>query len=208
MIKPDPIQLDALREISSIGAGNAATSLSTMLGQKVNMTVLGVTVEALQNVPQILGGEGKVTNAVYFSVSGQVSGTIFLILPMSESLSLVRILTGRKVARMEDLDKVGLSALKELGNIVVGTYLRAFGRVLKMRMTYSIPGFASDMLGAILDGTLARLVLKAPQTVIVDNEFTVGKDVSKIQLVFILEPESLQVMLGVLGVRGKKQVTR
>lgn len=203
MMKLDPIQLDALREISSIGAGNAATSLSTMLGQKVNMTVLSVTIEALADVPQSLGGEGRITNAVYFTVSGQVSGTILLILSMKESLSLVRILTGREVTRMEDMDKVGLSALKELGNIMVGTYLRAFGQTMKMRMTYSIPGFTSDMLGAILDGTLARLALKAPQAVIVDNEFMVGQDVSKIQLIFIPEPESLQVILGALGVGEK-----
>ena len=36
------IQLDALKEVSNIGAGNAATALSMMLGKKIDMTVPSV----------------------------------------------------------------------------------------------------------------------------------------------------------------------
>ena len=36
------IQLDALREVSNIGVGNAATALSTLLGTKIDMSVPSV----------------------------------------------------------------------------------------------------------------------------------------------------------------------
>ncbi len=42
----DKIRLDAFREISSIATGNAATSLSVMLGKKVDITVPNIMVEA------------------------------------------------------------------------------------------------------------------------------------------------------------------
>ena len=35
----NPLQLDALKEVSNIGAGNAATSLSILLGTKIDMSV-------------------------------------------------------------------------------------------------------------------------------------------------------------------------
>ena len=38
------LQLDALKEVSNIGAGNAATALSMMIGKKVDMTVPAVNV--------------------------------------------------------------------------------------------------------------------------------------------------------------------
>ena len=37
--KLNNIQIDALKEIGNIGAGNAATSLSTLLNKRINMTV-------------------------------------------------------------------------------------------------------------------------------------------------------------------------
>ncbi len=204
MIELNQIQLDALREISSIAAGNTATSLSAMLAEKVDIAVPTIMVEALGNVPQALGGEKAIAGAVYFSVIGQISGSIFLVLPPSGSLRLVKALTGQKVAQIESLDEIGLSALRELGNITTGTYLRALAKGLKMTISYSIPGFAFDMLGAILDGILARLSLKAEYALIMKNEFTMsGKDGHKIHLIFIPEPESVKVLLEALEVQEK-----
>ncbi|GAF74510.1 unnamed protein product, partial [marine sediment metagenome] len=93
----DKIRLDAFREISSIATGNAATSLSAMLGKKVDITVPNIMVEALEKVPELLGGPEKAMTAIYFSISGQVSGSILLVFSSSESLRLVNILTGQKV---------------------------------------------------------------------------------------------------------------
>jgi len=194
------IQLDALREISSIAAGNAATGLSGMLGRKVNISTPNIMIEAIEKLPEALWGKENIANVLYFSVSGQISGSILMILSVSESLRLVYVLTGKKASQTESLGEMGLSALKELGNITTGWYLRALSQGLKVRITHSIPGFASDMLGAILDGNLARLSLEAEHVVMMENEFTVEKDVCKGHLIFIPEPESLKVMLQALGV--------
>jgi chemotaxis protein CheC len=199
----DQIQLDALREISSIAAGNTATSLSIMLGKKVNITVPKITVESLENVPEALGGKENAVNVVYFSVSGRVPGYIFLILPLPEASRLASALTGQAAAQSGNLDEMGRSALKELGNIITGTYLSTVSQVLGLRISHSVPGFAADMLGAILDGILARLSLKAVYVVIVENEFRVEKDVYGTHLVFVPEPEALKIMLKALGVWKK-----
>lgn len=49
------LQLDALKEVSNIGAGNAATALSMMMGKKVDMTVPAVNVVKLEEVFQESG---------------------------------------------------------------------------------------------------------------------------------------------------------
>jgi len=194
------IQLDALREVNSIAAGKTATSLSTMLGKRVDITVPKIVVEALAKVPDALGGADKIVNVVYFSVSGQISGSLLLILTPSESLTLVSFLTGQKGVQTESLDEMGLSALKELGNITTGSYLYAMNQVLKMRSTHSIPGFASDMLGAILDGIIAGLSFEADYAVMVESEYTVEGVILKTNMTFILEPKALKIMLEALGV--------
>ncbi len=80
-IELDPVKLDKLREISSMAAGNSATSLSAMLGRRVDITVPDIMVEAVANIPALLEIEENIASVVYFSVRGQVSGNIFFILP-------------------------------------------------------------------------------------------------------------------------------
>ena len=196
----DKIRLDAFREISSIATGNAATSLSTMLGKKVDITVPNIMVEAMENVPKLLGGSEKAMTAVYFSISGQVSGTILLVFSSSESLRLVDILTGQEVDHdVESIDEMGISALKELGNIVIGSYVRVLAEGLKVTISYSVPGFTYDMMGATLDEPLARLSLETKHAVIVESEFIVRDKIYRGHLIFILTPKAVNSIIKALG---------
>ena len=173
-----------------------------MLGKKVTISMPSIMVEASGKIPEALGGEENIVSVVYFSFSGQLSGSILLKLSVSESLRLASILTGQKVDQTERIDEMGISAIKELGNITIGTYLRALGQALKLRITHSVPGFASDMLGALLDGTLAELSLKSEHVVMAENTFIVEGDPYRGHLIFILDPKSLHIMLKALEARG------
>ncbi len=195
----DKIRLDAFREISSIATGNAATSLSAMLGKKVNITVPNIMVETSEKVPELLGGTEKIMTAVYFSITGQILGSILLVFSSSESLRLVDILTGQKADQIENVDEIGISALKELGNIVIGSYVRVLAEGLKMTISYSVPGFTYDMMGAILDEPLARLSLETKDAVIVESEFIVRDKIYRGHLVFILAPKAVNSIIKALG---------
>ena len=199
VVEFDKIRLDAFREISSIATGNAATSLSTMLGKKVDITIPNIMVEAVENVPELLGGPEKAMTAVYFSITGQISGSILLLFSSSESLRLVDILNGQKVEQIENLDEMGISALKELGNVVIGSYVRVLADGLKLAISYSVPGFTYDMMGAILDEPLAHLSLEAKHAVIVESEFIVRDKIYRGHLIFILAPKAVNSIIKALG---------
>ncbi|HWR57022.1 MAG TPA: chemotaxis protein CheC, partial [Negativicutes bacterium] len=49
------LQLDALREIGNVGAGNAATALSQLINKKINMSVPKVSVAPIGDVPDLVG---------------------------------------------------------------------------------------------------------------------------------------------------------
>ncbi len=195
----DKIRLDAFREISSIATGNAATSLSALLDRKVDITIPNIMVETLEKIPELLGGAEKIMTTVYFTVSGQVSGSILLLFSSSESLRLVNILTGQKVDQIEGLDEMGISALKELGNIVIGSYVRVLAEGLKMLIGYSVPGFTYDMMVAILDESLARLSLETKDAVVVESEFIVREKIYRGHLAFILAPKAVNDIIKALG---------
>ena len=52
----DGMQLDVLKEIGNIGAGNAATSLSKLLSRRVGMNVPEVKLIQFNQVEMVVGG--------------------------------------------------------------------------------------------------------------------------------------------------------
>jgi len=189
------LQLDALRELSSMSAGGAATSIAKMLGKPVTIAVPSVSLEAVADTPDVLGGRELPTTAIYFVVHGDIPGAIFLVLSAPEAARVASALTGETFAEIESLSEMGTSALKEFGNIVVGTYLRTLADVLNVRTTYSVPGFCYDMLGAILDGYLSRMALETDLALVVANEVTMEELIYKAHMVLLMEPKAAVVML-------------
>ena len=63
------ISLDALKEIGNIGAGNAMTSLATMVDHTVDMAVPRVGIVPLAEFAQMTGGPEAISVGVYL-VSG------------------------------------------------------------------------------------------------------------------------------------------
>lgn len=200
----DQDQMNALRKTNSIGADNAACSLSIMLNKRVDITALDIVIETLGEIPRALGDENEPVNTVYFSLNGKISGTMLLVISVRESLKLAAILTRRELSCTRDLDENGVSALKELGNIITGAYVTAFADDLHLKIMYSIPEFASGTLGTILDGIPAVVPLKSEPVVIVENKFTAGEDVYGTHLIFIPDIKSLAKILRGLGMLKKQ----
>jgi len=193
------MQLDALKEISSISAGNTATSLANLFGKRVEITAPGIMVEAVENVPEVLGGRDAVENIIYFSISGQISGVAFLIFSEEEALKMVNTLTEENYTGFNDWGEMELSSLKEFGNIVIGTYLRFLQQNLKITSYTSVPGYTQDMLGAVLDGILARISLETDFVIILENEYEMDNEISNVKFVLLLEPKELNTILNVIG---------
>jgi len=202
-INLNQIRMDALREISSMATGHAATSLSSMLERKVDIAVPNVLIEPIKGIPDLLGGHEKDVTVIYFSVTGQISGSILLVLSPSDSLRLAELLSGQKADKIENLDEMGISALKELGNIITGSYVRVLAHELKVKMTYTVPGFAYDMVGAILDNILAHLSLMSDNAVVLESEMTVRQELFRGHLILILTPKAINTIIRALGMWNK-----
>ena len=51
------IAKDQLKEVISIGAGNASTALSKLLNSKVTLTVPEIFIQEIENVPSKIGNK-------------------------------------------------------------------------------------------------------------------------------------------------------
>ena len=68
------LEIDTLREVGSIGTGNAATSLSQMLGCEVRITLPEVRIMGYNEAIDWIGGPEAITAGVLVGISGEVNG--------------------------------------------------------------------------------------------------------------------------------------
>ena len=69
------LELDTLREIGSMGTGNAATALSQMLGREVRITLPEVRIMGYNEAIEWIGGPEAVTAGVLVKMSGQMNAS-------------------------------------------------------------------------------------------------------------------------------------
>lgn len=194
------LQLDVLKEIGNIGAGNAVTSLAKMLDKRVDMAVPKARILGFDKVSQILGGEEVLVVGILLHVSGDITGSMMFTMDINAARQLVNILFGNRDSVSTEFDELELSALKEIGNILTASYLSALAGLTNLKILPSVPELAIDMAGAILSVPAIEFGKVGDSVLYIETEFSEG--ITKVFGDFLLIPDvdSYEVLLKALGV--------
>ena len=201
VLKLSPLQLDALREIGNVGAGNAATALSQILNKRIDMTVPKISILPLGEVPEVVGGPDAMVAGVYLRVYGPAPSSILFLLPRDSAFYLVDMLMGREHGSTVEMDAMDESAFMEIGNILAGAYLNALSYFTKLTLLPSIPALAMDMAGAILSVILIQLGQMGDHALVIETEFSDDNDGVKGHFFLIPDPGSLGTIIAAIGVK-------
>ena len=151
--KLTPMQLDLLRELGNIGAGNATSALSIMLqDRKLEMVVPEVAILSLPETTTLIGGPEALVAGIYILVSGDVDGHVAFMMPIHSAQELVQSILG---VESVEFDEMGCSVLEDVGNILITSFLNALSEMTNLVLMPSVPGLAIDMAGAIWSSILA-----------------------------------------------------
>ncbi|MDD3718254.1 MAG: chemotaxis protein CheC [Actinomycetota bacterium] len=193
-----PLQLDALREVGNIGSGNAAVALSTMVDKKVLLSVPRASLVPLVKVSDLVGGAETPVVGIYLHISGDASGSMLLLLAETSATELAHLMVAGSDAG--DLTTVEQSALQETGSILAGSYLNALSQMTGILLRPSVPGFAMDMAGAIVDFILVEISQSDDYVLVIETEFDILEHVIRGHLILFPDLGSLDLILGRLGV--------
>ena len=195
-----PAQLDALREIGNIGAGNSATALSQVVNKKIDMNVPRVALIPIEDVPDLVGGPEEIVVAVFLRVYGKAPGNILFLMPRKNAFYLVDGVMGKPLGTTQSLDEMDISALKEVGNILTGSYLNSFFHFTNISMIPSIPSLAIDMAGAILNIVLVQLGQMGDRAMVIETKFLAEDDSINGHFFLVPDPGSLSTLVKAVGV--------
>lgn len=192
------LQLDALREICSIGAGNAATAVSQMVNRRITLSVPAIRLVPITEAARAIGDPQALIAGVYCKVMGELSGGFILTFPREIAFTLSDMLLNVPAGKTRILDELGKSALQEMGNVVIGAFVAALAKILNKSMLMSVPKFAFDMAGAVIDFILVELAEVAEQALVMEIVFS---DVNKTidgRFFVLADPGSLKILLSVV----------
>ncbi|MEN2766426.1 chemotaxis protein CheC [Ornithinibacillus xuwenensis] len=201
------IQLDALREIGNIGAGNAATSMSKLIDKKVDMEVPDIKIVAFDEVMEMVGGADNLVVGILFEIHGKAPGMVYLLFSLEEAESLTKHLTNNEDIKLFDSEadnEIAFSALREAGNILAGSYLSALSDFTNINMQPSVPHLSVDMAGAILTVGLLQVSEVTDYAIIINtkiNDLNEKHNGINGQFLLLPSPESFTKIFQALGIQ-------
>ncbi|PKM68102.1 MAG: CheY-P-specific phosphatase CheC [Firmicutes bacterium HGW-Firmicutes-2] len=196
----DSVQMDILKEIGNIGAGNATTALSQLINRRIDMGIPVVKVLEFKDLSEVLGGAENPIVGILLGLEGDISGMIMFVLEQSAAHILINMLMGKNIDNFEDFDEMDLSALKEIGNIISGAYLSSLSSLTSLRILATVPYMAIDMAGAILSVPAIEFGKVGDKALLIQTDF--GGDRENVFGYFILIPDmpSYGIILRSLGI--------
>ncbi|MCR5120247.1 MAG: chemotaxis protein CheC [Lachnospiraceae bacterium] len=176
---------DVLKEIGNIGAGNATTALSTMLGMKVDMKVPQVRLMEFKEVGTTMGGEEQIVAGIYLVVDGDIHGSIMFVQKKESARAMVQKLMGMP-PEGDDFTEMEQSALMEIGNVITAAYLNSLSTLTNLTIYPSVPTICIDMAGAILSVPAIEFGAVADKMLLIQTDFS---DDDTLSGYFILVPD-------------------
>ncbi|HHY74647.1 MAG TPA: chemotaxis protein CheC [Bacillus bacterium] len=198
--------LDILKEVGNIGAGNAATALSKILGKKIDMNVPNVRIVSFDEMMDLVGGSEKVIASVFLRIEGDAPGSIYFMLPLEQARKYIKQMTGEENFSFENppYSELSVSALQELGNILSGSYLSALSDFTKLDFYPSVPALGIDMVGAILSYGLMEVSQESDFVIVIDTAVSEDDDFTHASVrghfFLLLDPGSFEKIFSALGV--------
>lgn len=194
-------QLDALREIANIGAGNAATALNQMTGQTVQISVPSLFgLDNAQLPRRVFEGMDEVAMATV-AVVGDLAGYAAFLLPAGDVETLCSYLMPSAEPAVDGgaLNPMARSVLQEVLNVLAGSYLNALASLVDMSLYPALPTVGIlpvDQAVAAIGEDAASVVICAA------TAFAFGEDraatVLRSQFLHLPDEASLQAILAAI----------
>lgn len=194
------LEMDVIQEIGSIGTGNAATALSSVLDQEVKMTIPAVHILGYNEALHQLGEPEEIVAAVLKKMSGEINGIMLFILKLDFINVVLERLLGRVIKDFSELTVIELSAMEEIGNIVISSYITALSSLTGVEIQLSVPDIAVNMLGGILSVPMVEFGYETDKLLIINGKFIIGGKVLNSDILMLPDIPSLNGLMEKLGV--------
>ena len=192
--------LDVMKEIGSIGTSHAATALSRLIQKDVRISIPQVTVQGYDEAVQSIGNVEELVGAALMQMTGDVNGMMLFLFKLDFASTVLKELLGKEYTSFEEMGEMEISALTEVGNIVMCSYINSFAKLTGMNIDLSVPGFTVNMLGGILTVPIAEFGHETDKLMYFNADFLMNGKSLPDWLLMLPDIQSLNHIMTKLGV--------
>ena len=185
-------ELNEFNLISNMGAATAAESLSKILNRRIDLAIPEVKITPIEKIPDFLGDLNEPYMGVLLGIEGEINGTLLLVLQESVGYDLVDMLYGKSESHEKELSEDGVSALKELTNIIGSSILNVYAEKSMLVVKPNVPTFVHDFLQSIIDSILVMHNMQNEYAIVMETAFYFEDDRVVGNLMIMPEAESLK----------------
>lgn len=193
-------ELDVMKEISSIGTSHAATSLSKLLQKEIRISIPEVSILGYEETVERIGQMEELVAATLVQMSNEVNGLMLFVFKKDMMNAVLEKLIGKCYESFEDIDELAYSALEEVGNIIICSYVNAFTQLVGVEIDLSVPSSTVNMLGGILTVPIAEYGYETDKLMYINAEFIMDGIRLSDGLLMLPDIQSLNSILEKLGV--------
>ena len=180
--------LDVMREIGSIGTSHAATALSKLLQKEVRISIPSVNILGYNDAMNRIGDAEELVAAALVKMSGDIEGLMLFLFDLDFANEVLEKLLGSRYKSFLDMDEMARSALVEVGNIIICSYINAFSQLVNVDV------------GGILMVPIAEYGYETDKLMYCNADFVIGGKALSDWLLMLPDIRSLNDILERLGV--------
>lgn len=197
------LQRDLLTELVNVYVGQAASMLSEMVQQKIDLSIPKVELVSTNEVNpkdhrfDIFYSEGHlITSSLKFG--HEFSGKAILMFPADQAKILVHTCLGEMTSAGIDADAkslmdTDLDVLKEISNVILNAIIGEFGNFLGLRLEYALPDIE---LISVSKGNKTTFLQNEVHILILQTSFLLAETNIKGAIVIALSMDSISSLLG------------
>ena len=197
-LKLNDLQKDALKEVGNIGAGHAATALSQLLNAKINLSEPSIDVIKFRDLASRVGHQNQMVAALHMYIRGEAPGQIVVLFDREQAIDFVSTFLKRVIGDIQVFDSINDSTLKEIGNIIAGSYLSAINNLTGQNVLPSVPTLSYGTVQAAFRTLMS--ILPDQDVFLIESSFLDKEKEVSGQFILIPETGSLGPLLAVFGV--------
>jgi chemotaxis protein CheC len=201
-MKLTDLESDALNELFNIGLHRAAASLSDLTGKRVVVELPKLWVcsmdELKDRLLEVVSGDLATVHQFF---GGAIAGDAVLLLEYDKAVQLADLMTGGDVALGGRLDQSAREVIAEIGNVVLSSCLGAFGNVLQVAVSFSVPRIHIESLDGMLRSVVIERDQGIPYALVAATRFSLsGLEISG-YLIVVIGVKSLELVSQALSAR-------
>ena len=153
-----------------------------------------------QNMADKIGEIEELVAATLVRMSNEVNGLMLFIFKLDLANAVLGKLIGRNYQSFGDMDEMDYSALEEIGNIIICSYVNAFTQLVGVEIDLSVPSSTINMLGGILTVPIAEYGYETDKLMYINAEFIMDGEKLTDGLLMLPDIASLNRILEKLGI--------